>query len=192
MPECVLGGLEIIQAQLGAHFLGGLQIVRIDGYSNGIGNPVVLREIPGYRRGAGHSGSAQCFSERVASGIEPRAIGPDDGFCKFKQRRTARYAGIDFGPNQRLKVDVQLVFTSTLTEELGVIESSVEAVVDCGHPPRDDLGLWPRQPFVVLILVVEQLIQPSVVRDFELHMGAQLVRHETHRTNNVRHRMTLI
>ena len=153
-----------------------MQIARVNRYSDRIGNSVVLREIPGYRRGAGHSSAALCLSERVASGIEPRAIGPDDGFCKFKQRRTARYAGIDFRPNQCLKVDVQLVLTSTLTEELGVVEGSVEAVVECGHASCDDLGLRPRQPFMVLILVVEQLIQPRVVRDFELHMGAQLVR----------------
>ena len=74
---------------------------------------------------------------------------------EFQQFRTGGNARVESRPDQCLEVRLESVFASTLTEELGVTESSVKTVVERGHSPGDDLDLRARQSLVMLILVVE-------------------------------------
>ena len=143
---------------MGAHLPGRLKIALIKRYSDGVGNTVVLREVPCNRRGTRHGCTAHVLGECRTSTVKPGTVGADHGFSKFEQFRATRHTGIELRPDQSFEIDLKTVLTSTLTEEPGVMKRSVEAVVERRHTPGDDLGLRTRQPFVVLVLVVNQLV----------------------------------
>jgi hypothetical protein len=71
MPEGIRCRLEVVEAQLGAHDFGRLKIVRVNRYADGIGNAVVLGEIPGNRRGCRDGCKAKSFRKRLARGVKP-------------------------------------------------------------------------------------------------------------------------
>lgn len=145
----------MIDSQRGTNVPGRLEVAGVCRDANRIRDSIVLREISGDRRSRSDSRRTQPFGECSSPRIEAHSIVADQGFCEFQQRRAAGHAYVEFRANERLEVHVQSMFTSTLTEEPGMIESSVKTVVECGHPSGDHLGLRTSQSLVVLIIVIE-------------------------------------
>lgn len=154
----VLRRCELIQPKLGAYLTRRLELTPINGYADRVGDAVVLREVSGDSRGSRHRRRTQSPIQCGSRHVQPRTVGADHGCRELEQLESTRDAGFELRPNQGLEIYVQLMMTSTLTEELCMPEGSVKTVVECRHPPRDDFRLRPREPVVMLILVIHDLI----------------------------------